>query len=97
MKSYSIHFSDTAKLDISNIWEYLFLYDDSVADTCISEIKNRISELKDFPFMGSIHEYSANNERCLLHKKYNIIYSVEEGKILILRIFHTSRDIKNYL
>ena len=74
MKKYKIERSVLAKSDFSDIWKYLCFYDESTANTFIVEILEKISQLSYFPFMGSVHQYSQNEERFIVFKKYNIIY-----------------------
>ena len=97
MKSFPIEFSSSAESDLSNIWEYLFLYNEEIADSFILEITDRVKDLKMFPFLGSVHEDLENGERYVVHKKYDIIYEVKDKKIFILRILHSSREIKKFL
>ena len=99
MKQYKIERSILAKADFSDIWKYLYFYDENAANNFLIDISARISKLSDFPFMGAVHEELENDERFLVFKKYNIIYEVREetNTVFILRILHGSREIKNYL
>lgn len=97
MKSYTIEFSSIANFDITDIWEYIFLYDTESADIFFSQINERIDELEEFPFMGAKRDDLTDDARFLVFKKYNIIYEVQENLVLILRVLHGSREISKYL
>ena len=97
MKKYIVERSVLAKSDLSDIWKYLYFYDELTANNFLIEVSEKFSQLSEFPFMGAVHQYSAGEERFVVCKKYNILYEVRENSVFILRVLHGSREIKNYL
>lgn len=81
-----------ANNDLSQI--YIYISNDSLyhARKTINDILNQIEDLMLFPYMGrKVLEYNINNISELIYKSYRIIYEVESNKILIRRIWHSSR------
>ena len=81
-----------ANNDLSQI--FIYISNDSLysARKTINDILNQIEDLMLFPYMGrKVPEYNINNIRELIYKLYRIIYEVESNKILIRRIWHSSR------
>ena len=81
-----------ANNDLSQI--YIYISNDSLyhARKTIYDILNQIEDLMLFPYMGrKVPEYNINNISELIYKSYRIIYEVESNKILIRRIWHSSR------
>lgn len=81
-----------AENDLSQI--YTFISNDSLyyARKTANDILNKIDDLLIFPYMGrKVPEYNINNIRELIYKSYRIIYEIESNKILIQRIWHSSR------
>ena len=73
---------------------YIYISNDSLyyARKTINDILNQIEDLMLFHYMGrKVPEYNINNIRELIYKSYRIIYEVESNKILIRRIWHSSR------
>jgi len=100
MKEYKIEYTYFANIDLADIWRYMSEYDKDTADNFVLDIKNKIIQLKNFPFSGALKEgLDKINEdvRFLVFKKYNIIYEVNDEIALILRILHGSQEVKNYL
>lgn len=97
MKLYMVKLSPLAKIDLSDIWEYLFEYDESIADAVLFEIQERIFQLRDFPFLGAMKEGFSDNERFLVFQKYNIFYRIEEDEVFIRRILHGAREVRDLI
>ena len=78
--------------DLSQI--YFYISNDSLyyANKTIDNILSRLEDLTLFHYMGrKVPEYNINNIRELIYKSYRIIYEIESNKILIRRIWHSSR------
>ena len=93
-----IEWSKTSNYDILQIYSYI--YQDSVyyAVKTINEIVKSTDNLEMFPYMGrKVLEYDLTQLRELIYKSYRIMYEVQSNKILILRIWHSARNLPRQL
>lgn len=87
-----------ANNDLIQIYNYI--YQDSVYYfiKTINDILNLVENLKILQYMGrKVPEYNLREIRELIYKSYRIIYEVKIGKILILRIWHSARNLPKQL
>lgn len=87
-----------ANNDLIQIYNYI--YQDSVyySIKTINDILNLVENLKISQYMGrKVPEYNLREIRELIYKSYRIIYEVKIGKILILRIWHSARNLPKQL
>ena len=98
LKPYKIKMLPLAKIDLTEIVDYLSDFSESVATKQYDKIIEKINDLKQFPF--KCVEYKASN----LHYKYRrmvvdnylVFYVVFNEHIEIHRIIHTKRDLSNF-
>lgn len=86
-----------AEIDLEDIWVYVSTESGSIeiANRLVDSITDRYLTLAGFPFMGrSRDEDFGIGSRSFAVGEYVIIYEVEGGEILILRVVHGSRDIE---
>lgn len=85
--------SAVAQKDLKEIYNYISQDSIYYAKKTIREIKERIANLQFFPYSGrKIPEINQKNFLEIIYKHYRIMYKiVSNNKILILRIFHSSR------
>lgn len=89
-----IEWSEISDYDIIQIYSYI--YQDSVyyAVKTINEIVKSTESLEMFPYMGrKVPERNLTQFRELIYKSYRIIYEVQSNKIIILRIWHSARNL----
>lgn len=87
-----INWSEKARIDLINIYNYIYYDSKYYASKTIIEIKNSSEILKLFPKAGrKIPEYNNEEFRELIYKSYRIIYEFSSTEIKIHRIWHTSR------
>ena len=89
--------SDLAKEDLQDIYDYIFEDSESNAEKFILRLIERTYDLKNFNRMGRIvEEFENENIRELIEGNYRIIYRLEESsRIGIARIHHSSRLLKS--
>jgi toxin ParE1/3/4 len=88
--------SPRAEADLDDIWFYAAKESGSIeiANRLIDTITNRFLLLGGFLFIGrSRDEDFGAGSRSLTAGEYVIIYSVENGDVLILRVVHGRRDL----
>lgn len=92
MSAYRI--SDPAKADLEDIWDYLAARNYSAADACLNSIREAISRAAVFTGMGSPAHELKGNMRMLVEGNYLIFYMEHPTHIEVMRVLHSSRDIK---
>jgi toxin ParE1/3/4 len=93
----SVIFTTKALTDLIDIQIFLENISENYADKTVDEIYKRAFDLESFPEMGQreplLVKYSIAY-RYLIEGDYKIIYSVENDKIFINRIFDTRQNPK---
>ena len=95
---YQIRFLSDAGTDWDDIRAYLSQFYESTATTFFRLLKQKIAQLKDFPYSCPVYEDDPDYRR-LVVGDYLVFYRVNESDKLveIHRIFHGARNIKQCL
>jgi len=65
------------------------------AERLVSGIVQRFNLLGDYPHMGRSRDHDpGEGRRSLAVGEYVIIYRIEDGEVLILRVLHDRRDLE---
>ena len=96
--SYSVEFLPMALSDVLEIKIYLSRYYESTVDKFISNLKDKVSQIKENPLMHEIYQGDTFFRRAVV-ENYLVFYNVGETEkiVRIYRILHSSRDLKQYL
>ena len=92
-----ILYSPKSRKDLDRIFDYIHddLNNPIAAEKIVKGILNKISELKEYPQLGSVW-YLENNInsgfRFLKYDNYIIFYQITKKTILIVRILHRLQD-----
>jgi toxin ParE1/3/4 len=90
-----IIWSDIAKQDLQEIYDYISEDSELYALRLIDKIIERIEVLKKMPKSGKVVlEFESENIRELIEGNYRIIYFIGSEKIEIARIHHGARLLK---
>ena len=81
----------TALRDLDLEMAYLAERDQKAAERLYALIRERVSQLSLFPEIGRPGRVFGTRELVLERSPYIIPYRVKNGKVEILRVFHTSR------
>lgn len=95
--SYSIRYLDEAKIDLLEIKDYISDYNNSISETFIVFLVNKINiELSVTPHMYREY-FEWKWIRFIPHKWYVIFYRILEEKriVEIITIVHWARDLNN--
>ena len=87
--------SRNSEHDLDQIFE--IISQDSLVKAAhfIAELSKSVEKLQLFPETGRIvPEYSITHIREIIHKKYRIVYSVLENKIVILTVFNGHKTLQ---
>ena len=88
-----------AKAELSNIWTYIARESGNLAaaDGVIDAITERFYLLAEFPYTGRAREDLQAGLRSFPVGQYVIIYTIDDGDVQILHIFHGRQDIEGRL
>jgi toxin ParE1/3/4 len=93
----SVIFTTTALNDLKDIQVFLEEISENYADKTIDEIYERAFDLENFPELGPreplLIKYSIIY-RYLVQGDYKLIYSIENEKVIINRVFDTRQNPK---
>lgn len=84
--------------DVQDIKMYLSQYYESTADKFISNSKDKVSQIKENPFIHEIYQDDTFFRPAVI-ENYLIFYNVDETKeiVRIYEILHGSKDLRHYL
>ena len=82
-----------AKEDLLEIWEFIADHDEVAADRYIDHLRDRASELLDFPELGRVRDEIQPGVRSLLARNHLLFYRLEDQEVQVLRILHGSMDL----
>jgi toxin ParE1/3/4 len=88
-----------ARAELSSIWNHIAKESGNaaIADAVIDAITERFHVLVRYPFMRRPRDDLRPGLRSFGVGQYVIIYSVDDGDVQILRVFHGRRDIAGHL
>ncbi|MCD6556300.1 MAG: type II toxin-antitoxin system RelE/ParE family toxin [Bacteroidales bacterium] len=94
-KAKTLIWSDSAKRDLKNIYDYYAQFSLSVANKLIDFIieKTSVLQIPGFEKIGQTDEFNKKFQRIIVGN-YKIFYKEIKTGILIVRIFHTLRNPK---
>ena len=85
-----------AERDLDNIWLYVAKESGSIeiANRLIDTITDQCAALGNFPYIGRTRDEDFGpGYRSIAVGEYVIVYCIEDGDILILRVVHGRRDL----
>ncbi|SFB84294.1 addiction module toxin, RelE/StbE family [Marinospirillum celere] len=85
-----ILWTDTAKEDRLQIWNYLSEINPQAAEDMDSRFSRSVSVLKQFPESG-VPGLIKDTRELYPHPSYRLVYEIHSGKIWILAIVHTAK------
>jgi toxin ParE1/3/4 len=88
----TLQFTDLAKLDIGDTWQYLGEFGEDVAEKLIRQIIEKCEVLSRNPKLGRERNDLILKLRQFPCNKYNIFYFQIENGVEIYRVLHSSRD-----
>jgi toxin ParE1/3/4 len=85
-----------ARAELSNIWNYIARESGNLAaaDGVIDAITERFYLLAEFPYMGRARDDLRFGLRSFPVGQYVIIYTIDDGDVQILHVFHGRQDIE---
>ena len=92
---YKIIYTQRAKIELENAYNYIYfnLANPIAAKKFKINIIKSISYLEYFPYMGK--KFLNLNIRFIYFKNYLVLYSINNQRVEIQRIFHKRQNFKN--
>lgn len=102
MTDYAVKISKQAKLDMTNIYNYIAyeLHMPEAAMRQFNRIADAINTLHNMPMRIKImdYEYSKSHElRQLMVDNYSVLFTVSEATVFIVRVLYSSMDLSSRL
>lgn len=90
-----IRWSEEAKDDLVSIHEHISQHSAFNANRQLDNLVSRVKQLQHFPNSGRIMpDFNDTTLRELIEGRYRIVYELHDDGISIVRIVHSSRQIK---
>jgi addiction module RelE/StbE family toxin len=92
-----ITWSKRSLLDIGNIFNYIKKDSEKYAKDFISEIRDKVNILENFPEIGKVSIVSDQNKNLrelIINKNYIVTYylKIESDEVEIIQVWHTKRN-----
>lgn len=88
-----IHHTQQARRDLREIWHYIDQNDTGAADRQLRRIADKIAQIAQVPEMGRPRPELGETLRSAVVGRYLIFYELQPGKLRVVRVMHTARDI----
>ena len=90
--------SKYARNDLKNYKQNSKILSTNKIEKYINNLVKYTRELQNHPFLGNeFYEYKNISIRQLLYKMHRILYFIQNEKIVIIMVSHTSRDLTNII
>jgi plasmid stabilization system protein ParE len=100
-RKYEVLWAESAILDLQMIVEYIKIESENSAKKIFSELREKSNTLYYFPSKGKVvpelQSIGIVKYRELIHKRWKIIYKIQESKVYILIVVDSSRDLETIL
>ena len=101
MKKFEVIWTKSAKFDLELIIEYIKTDSLNIAKKIFLEIKEECNKLYSFPerkrIVPELQQISILKYRELIHKRWRIIYKIDDTKVYILIVIDSSRNLEDIL
>lgn len=93
-KAYKVFITQNAQNDLRHIFSYIAEDSISNAKIFVSELEEKIHTLSTFPEPASYipeNVFFSTDYRQLIHRKYRVIYRIDNNDIFVLRVIQGSK------
>lgn len=87
-----IVWTEPAREDLRNIFEYIAEENPKAARILLGKIKERATVLQDNPLIGRVGHINGTRELVMTGTQYILPYRVKDDQIQILAVFHGARQ-----
>lgn len=86
-------FRDRAEADLAEIAAYIAADNPRRAASFVNELIDRCLAIASRPLAARERPEIGDGVRLVVHGKYVVVYRIDDGDILILRVVHGARDV----
>ncbi len=101
MKNYEVQWTKIAQNDLLNIIEYIKTDSINIAKKVFLEIKEECTKLHYFPernrVVPELNEIGITKYREVIHKRWRIIYKIENQTVYILLVVDSRQNLEDIL
>ena len=101
MKQFEVIWTKNAEFDVELIIEYIKTDNFNVAKKIFFEIKKECNNLYFFPerkrIVPELQQIGILKYREIIHKRWRIIYKIDDTKVYILLVVDSSRNLEDIL
>lgn len=93
-----VQFLNAAVSDLDDIDDFsVALFGEHVAESYMRGFDDAFRQLTHLPNLGRIEPTLGKDIRCLSHRHHRIFYRIDGSTVIVIRIFHQSRDARRAL
>lgn len=101
MEEFTIRWSDQAKIDLSEIIEYIAFEDKALALQILGKIEEKVTRLEQLPqsgrFVPELKAFDLLTYQEIVYSPWRIIYKVEKQRVLIIAVLDSRRNLEDLL
>lgn len=101
MEKFAILWSDQAKIDLTEIIEYIAFEDKALALQILEKIEAKVTQLEQLPKSGRVvpelKAFDLLTYREIIFSVWRIIYKVEHKNVLIISVLDSRRNLEDLL
>ena len=89
-----VSISGAARSDLLSIDDFgIDRFGEEAADALSAGFERAFAQLAEFPRSAPERQEYGEGIRCWIYLGYRVLYRIEEGKVVIVRVLHHSRDV----
>jgi plasmid stabilization system protein ParE len=93
---YSLVFLKEAEYDIQDAFDWYQQKNEKLGHQFMTEVENQIGFILNYPLTSPIKHKTYRQARVAKRFPFSIIYTILNQEILIISVFHASRNPKNW-
>lgn len=101
MEQFTILWTDQAKMDLSEIIEYIAYEDKTLALKILGKIEEQVTRLELLPksgrFVPDLKAFNFLTYREIIFSPWRIIYKIEKEQVLIISVLDSRRNLEDLL
>jgi len=101
MKQFEVIWTKNAEFDLELIIEYIKIDSSNIAKKIFFEIKKECANLYYFPerkrIVPELQQIGILKYREIIHKRWRIIYKIDNTKVYVLLVVDSSRNLEDIL
>ncbi len=101
MKTYQVEITQSAEIDVAEIFQYYQAINPQFADTLFNNIEKIIDSLSTMPYRGKIvpelDRFDITQYRQLIVNNYRVFYQIIVDRVIIIGVVDSRRELTEWL